>query len=276
MNRCRSHPVGERYVGKSASGRIVPGSILEAWIGEGNDPRDLLAIDVGVEKRSGKVCSGVIELSTRSDRIEVFLKKYTIAKFRRIFDATMGNHRATNVWDMSWHLTEHSVPVPRPLGYFVQRMGSDWGTSTFCCELIKDCSNLNAIFLGAEVRSQWLIGEGFLEIFADGVASMHQSGVVHGDLKWTNILVDEPSLHYWLVDLDSCAHLPEVGRDRHAARDLARFVVSGLENGVRRDILKPFLDRYAERQSVTTERLQSVIDPWIQKLLRKKRMCGQV
>ena len=77
-------------------------------------------------------------------------------------------------------------------------------------------------------------------------AEWHLSGAVHGDLKWSNILVQKSGkeLNFFLVDLDQTKlyQLPNVKGIR---KDLARFYRYGLELNAEAWVLKEFLPAYS-------------------------------
>jgi RIO kinase 1 len=104
-------------------------------------------------------------------------------------------------------------------------------------------------------------------VAAHCVAALHDSGATHGDLKWTNILVNEKENQLWLIDFDASkiyrGHLGPNG----IARDLARFVLSGLEAGINGAILAGFLGHYAQHRNL---KLKDIEGPMM-KVLRKLR-----
>jgi RIO kinase 1 len=74
---------------------------------------------------------------------------------------------------------------------------------------------------------------------------MHDSNATHGDLKWSNVLVHEKKNKLWFVDLDASKLYGQPPGPKEVARDLARFMLSGLEAGVEEVMLEKFLDTYA-------------------------------
>jgi RIO kinase 1 len=106
-------------------------------------------------------------------------------------------------------------------------------------------------------------------VAAHCVAALHDSGATHGDLKWTNILVNERENNLWLIDLDaSRIHSGHLG-PKGIARDLARFVLSGLEAGVDGTILARFLGHYTRRRNLKLKDIEGPMMKVLQKLRKR-------
>jgi hypothetical protein len=82
-------------------------------------------------------------------------------------------------------------------------------------------------------------------------------------------LVDEKENQLWLIDFDaSRIHRGDLG-PKGIARDLARFVLSGLEAGVDGTILARFLDHYARRRNLKLTDIEGPMMNVLQKLRRR-------
>jgi tRNA A-37 threonylcarbamoyl transferase component Bud32 len=86
------------------------------------------------------------------------------------------------------------------------------------------------------------------------LARLHKGGLVHGDLKWGNILLrgDET----WLVDLDGVRRAHPW---RSGARDLARFLVDCEEAGTGAGFVRQVKEIYARERGWNLSR----VDGWI-------------
>ena len=117
--------------------------------------------------------------------------------------------------------------------------------------------------------------EGLIETLVQNVARMHSSGVSHGDLKWSNILVHEDKNELWFVDLDSAQLYGRAPSTKAVARDLARFVLSGREAGIAEAILQRFLNEYAHHRKLSRARIDGPIVKILTKLQgRHKKKYG--
>ena len=82
-------------------------------------------------------------------------------------------------------------------------------------------------------------------------------------------MVDEKENQLWLIDLDaSRIHRGHLG-PKGIARDLARFVLSGLEAGVDGKILARFLDHYAQRRNLKLKDIEGPMMNILQKLRKR-------
>jgi hypothetical protein len=82
-------------------------------------------------------------------------------------------------------------------------------------------------------------------------------------------LVDAKENQLWLIDLDaSRIHRGHLG-PKGIARDLARFVLSGLEAGVDGRILARFLGHYTRRRNVKLKDIEAPMMKVLQKLRKR-------
>ena len=156
---------------------------------------------------------------------------------RRIFSG-----RAERLWNISQRLFADGLPVPQPLGYVEP---SRWRkNSFFISSVIENSLNL------ADVYKQGLFSEPqrLAAILAGTLSAWHMAGAVHGDLKWSNILMQKNGdvISFFLVDLDSAKLYarPEVKGIR---KDLIRFYRYGLELGAEEWVRTEFLPAYREK-----------------------------
>jgi serine/threonine protein kinase len=272
MNTHKNH-FGRKYSDCDLTGRIMTGSVLDCWIENGGAPQDLLKGEVHFIKTGGKIRTGLVKLKTDNGSIskfDLFVKEYRVKKPMHMINILLGRNRAPNVWNISWFLISHGVPVPRPFGYFGHRLGKQWGTSYFCSEVLPDCIPLK--FIAVDQRSLFddLLSSGFLKKLADGVASLHRTGATHGDLKWTNILVKTNNKKFWFIDLDASWRHQQFRNTYYIARDLARFVLGAREVGLSQAEIDSFLNRYGELRSLSHSYLSRIIESRIEKITGKK------
>ena len=136
-------------------------------------------------------------------------------------------------------------------------------------EALGRCSSLHELTEDLAQLNERLDAGGLSRAAAHYVAALHDSGATHGDLKWTNILVDEKENQLWLIDFDASrihrGHLDPKG----IARDLARFVLSGLEAGVDGTILARFLGHYAQSRNLKLRDIEGPMMNVLQKLRKR-------
>lgn len=149
-----------------------------------------------------------------------FLKRYNCRGVRyRIFNAFRPS-RAWRTWNVTWTLVDEGLPVARPLIFLQERTMRLLGRSYILMDYVRDAGTLAETWPGATVVRK----QAMLKTLADLLGRLHAKGHVHGDLKWTNILVSDKSGAdcIELVDLDGA----RTGQDpagRLVGKDLKRF-----------------------------------------------------
>ncbi len=79
---------------------------------------------------------------------------------------------------------------------------------------------------------------------AASIANFHNSGAVHGDLKWPNILVKiNNTCKIFFIDLDQSSFSPEFNI-KGIHKDLIRFYRFGLQLGAEKWVKENFLPEY--------------------------------
>jgi tRNA A-37 threonylcarbamoyl transferase component Bud32 len=210
--------------------------------------------------------SGTAELPTE----EVFAKKYLFKNLLHSLKPMFLQHRSRVVWDLSWYLQGHGVSVPEPLGYLVKEAGPFCLAGYIFSEAISDCISLLELAKRSDRSQSRSELRKMMELAADHVAAMHEGGVTHGDLKWSNILFDRSPGRLWLVDLDSAKYHDHGLDPRRVARDLARFVLNALDVGAD-DVGDCFLDAYALRRNLSRQLLDESMNSILRKLAERHR-----
>jgi len=197
--------------------------------------------------------------------VKEFRYKGVVHSLKHLF----GKHRAQVLWKVSWHLLNHSIPVPKPEGYLLKKKGPICLSGYYFSEAVRRCPSLHELTEDLDQLNERLDSGGLSRVAAHYVAALHDSGATHGDLKWTNILVDEKENQLWLIDLDASGiHGGHLG-PKGIARDLARFVLSGLEAGVDGKILARFLGHYARRRNLKLKDIEGPMMNILQKLRKR-------
>jgi RIO kinase 1 len=197
--------------------------------------------------------------------VKEFRYKGVVHSLKHLF----GKHRAQVLWKVSWHLLKHSIPVPEPQGYLLKRRGPMCSGGYYFSKALRTCPSLHELTEDLAQLNERLDSGGLSRVAAHCVAALHDSGATHGDLKWTNILVDENENQLWLIDLDASKIRRGHLGPKSIARDLARFVLSGLEAGVNGAILARFLGHYAQRRNLKLIEIEGPMMKFLQELRKR-------
>lgn len=188
-------------------------------------------------------------------RVEIDGQLLLVKQYR---DRPLLPARAAAVHRITLRLQQLGVSVPPSLGY--ARGG---GYSIQVAQWLEGATPLLSCAgtPGAEGKLSAAI-EGLLV----QVAAMHAAGLVHGDLKWGNILRGEDKT--WLVDLDSVSRARP---GRSGARDLARFLVDCEEAGCSADFTHRVQAVYGEQRGWEPARVRRWIATDYRKITERHR-----
>jgi tRNA A-37 threonylcarbamoyl transferase component Bud32 len=95
-------------------------------------------------------------------------------------------------------------------------------------------------------RQDEAISSALMEQSADLLALLHARGWIHGDFKFGNLLRSESEARIYLLDIEG---LRRSDTDGKRARDLARFLLNGLELEVPARALQAFWKRYESTEA---------------------------
>lgn len=170
---------------------------------------------------------------------DVWLKRFNSKGAADFLAKRIFGSRARRLWTISKRLYEAGLPVPLPLAF---------------CE--PSCSMRHSFYLSAAVESAEDLGSLFLQGRFDAsreraeqlgrvLAAWHSAGAVHGDLKWSNILLqkDGERRSFFFVDLDQ-AQLYSRPNLKGIVKDLVRFYRYGLELGAEAWVEAEFFPAY--------------------------------
>lgn len=149
--------------------------------------------------------------------------------------------RAKRLWNINQRLFARGLPVPRPVCYL--RPSFRRKNSFFISSLIENAQNLGYIYKRGLFREP----EKLAVVLGKAISAWHMAGAVHGDLKWSNIMLQSNAdlINIFFIDLDQ-AKLYSTPKIRGIAKDLARFYRYGLELGAEEWVRSEFFPAYRE------------------------------
>ncbi|MGL6160847.1 lipopolysaccharide kinase InaA family protein [Microbulbifer sp.] len=188
-------------------------------------------------------------------RVEIDGQLLLVKQYR---DRPLLPARAAAVHRTTLRLQQLGVSVPPSLGY-----ARGVGHSIQVAQWLEGATPLLS-FAGKPGAGEKLAPA--IEGLLAQVAAMHAAGLVHGDLKWGNIL--RRGNETWLVDLDSVSRARP---GRSGARDLARFLVDCEEAGCSADFVHRVQAVYGEQRGWDPARVRRWIAADYRKITERHR-----
>ncbi len=253
-------------------GVVIADSWLEHFIRDNRDPGELFSGKLRPLKSSVSARTAIVEirLSDQSGAIkEVYAKEFFYKNLFHSFKPILRIHRTQILWRNTWHLLQNGVNVPEPAGYLLHQIGPFCRGAYFFSEALSDCMDLGTLALNKTELNRRLDAGGLIETLAMMVACLHDSGMVHRDLKWSNIMVHLKENKAWFIDLDTAKICRVIPGPSRIARDMARFVLNGIEAGVHQSIIERFLDQYSIRRQLTRDSFDRPMTIMLRKLWKR-------
>ncbi len=180
------------------------------------DP-DRLLEEGQIFKAGNTVRAARIELNGKS----YFLKRFNCKGLGYSIKNAFRRSRAVRSWLVSWGFRHRSLPVPEPLICLEERRLRLLGRSYLLFEFVEQTESLAKVWPRLDV----CVRKGLLVRMALMLGRMHLFGGLHGDLKWSNILVrGQKGEELYLIDLDG-SKIVGPGKHRAKRKDLERFLV---------------------------------------------------
>jgi len=259
-------------------GMVVVGSSLDHFLESNGNPEGLFSHNVQLLKSGDFIRNALVRLSDAKLEVnpeEIFVKEFRAKNTLHALKPLFSRHRAQIAWQLSWHLLNSDIPVPEPEGYLLKKSGPFYTKGYFFSKVLSDCKSLATLAWTSRESSGRLDSRGLVEALAREIAALHECGVTHGDLKWSNILVHEKDNRLWFVDLDSAkVHTHFLGPSK-VARDLGRFVLYGFQTETNSAHLNRFLDEYCRRRRLARESIEARMAKVLKKLRKRHRSISE-
>ena len=159
-------------------------------------------------------------VQVEADSMTWVIKRYNTKNLWHAIRRTLRHSRAFNCWEMSAEFIAADIPVPVPVGFIERKIGPFRGRSYFLYEYV-DAQDLLSFMKKHAGLDEF---EMVLQKIKDMFHTLRQSGLNHGDMKATNILV-EPDFGLRVLDLDAARKAESTNAfERGYARDRSRFL----------------------------------------------------
>ncbi|WP_448511035.1 lipopolysaccharide kinase InaA family protein [Immundisolibacter sp.] len=185
---------------------------LRAWLLAPDAPFENLQADWLKRGNSASVVRA--DLDGRLRVIKRYNLKNLAHRLRRLWRPS----RAWHSWRNAQRLALWGLPTPRPVALLEHRFGWLRGRAWYVCEWVAG-ESLAQVLPAADPPRRDLLLDRLCGLLAD----LARLRLTHGDLKATNLLVDQDN-QLMLLDLDALRrHRRRVTFERALARDLARL-----------------------------------------------------
>lgn len=222
---------------------------LVALVGENRNINDWFETKVTIIKADTYSQVGLAETETLG---KIYVKRYS-AKFcwhRLAMLLVLG--RPVKCFKMSSALLEHGLPVPEPYGLITAKGFFGFPHSSYyLCQGLIDAEDLKSFYMAADDSHSAIIKDR-LQCVGRQLAQLHNAGYMHGDCKWSNILLQGTEVFF--VDLDNSRKT--FGRDAEA-KDLARFILNAEELAIGKVAFECFINAYCETRNNASNTLMS-------------------
>jgi tRNA A-37 threonylcarbamoyl transferase component Bud32 len=209
-------------------------------------PEDLDSIiDKGeeftLEKHDRSATVGILKGRVLGSGQDLLVKRFNSRGLPDFVLRSLFFSRAKRLWNINQRLFAGGLPVPRPVCYV--RPTFHRRNSFFISSLIEDSKNLGNIYKLGLFREP----EKLAVVLGKAISEWHMAGAVHGDLKWSNIMLksNADQINIFFIDLDQ-AKLYSTPKIRGIEKDLSRFYRYGLELGAEEWVKSEFFPAYME------------------------------
>lgn len=178
----------------------------------------------------------------------VFLKRYNRKGFFHTFKNIFRASRAKRVWQNSFGLELRGIPVPDTFAYMEERRFRILLRSYVLTEFMPDTRTLSSVFQENTLKRRRI---SIMHNLGREVARMHKYGCLHGDLKWSNILIKdiEGTDSCFFVDFDGTKIKKSIGLS-DVLPELSRIYIEMLKYGLNSEEKRAFFSSYCRQFNV--------------------------
>jgi len=178
---------------------------------------DQAFVGASILKPGSRTHAGIVEIAGKN----YVLKRYNCRGWGYRVGNAFRRSRAVRTWLVNWEYLVRGIPVPEPLLCLEERRCRLLERSYILMEFVDSSCSLRERWGQADGVERVRLGE----YFGKHLGKMHRLGMLHGDLKWDNILVEQEMSGeiIRLVDLDGSSTMNPFSRTR-ASHDFSRFL----------------------------------------------------
>lgn len=177
-----------------------------------------------------------------SDKM-LFLKRFNRKGFLHTVKNIFRSSRAKRIWINSYGFELRGIPIPQPVAYMEERRFRILKRSYVISEFIQDAHTLRSLFSYNLIPTEERLS--VMQLVGREIGKMHKLGCIHGDIKWSNILIKiiDGKYRCFFVDLDGS----EIKRRLSLSKivdELSRFYVEMLKYKINSAEQEAFLRGY--------------------------------
>lgn len=226
------------------------------WLGQNTRPL----------KSSPKLEAGI---ATLADGQNIFVKRYYARGLCPGVTSVFIKKKINRIMRISNHLIQAGVAVPEP--YLVVRDFTVQPPSFFLVSQALE----GMIFFRKALRQRQTLGVSglttLLNRIGENTGKMHKAGIVHRDLKGTNIMAgSNPDQPIYFIDFDSARRINFPANHVYAL-DLARLALEIAENKPGAGVLPSLLSAYSQSTGIDFPELIKKMRPYYDQLCVKHR-----
>lgn len=203
-------------------------------------PDSFLEGDKGIILKNGRTTKGA---HIKMDDRQLFLKRFNRKDFLHTFKNVFRSSRAKKVWMNSYGFELRGVPIPQSVAYMEDRRFRILRRSYVISEFIQDAHTMSSLFKDSAITSEDRLS--IMKLVGSEIGRMHMLGCLHGDLKWSNILIRNSNGKYecFFTDLDGSKIKKKLSFS-HIFNELARFYAEMLKYNLNQEEQETFFKSY--------------------------------